>query len=179
MWGGPAATPASAHGCRGGGRGIPAAPPRRGRPASATPARRAPLTVTPAAPSRVERGARGPTARGAQARDTLAGSASPWPSRSTPGLGGAQRQRGCGRASPESRRQVVAGRRGMRYRRPQHASPSQVTGRPAGAVRDTRPREGTRASARAERGDGAACGRFPLLWLAPASRPRTLGSQSS
>lgn len=73
-----------------------------------------PLTVTPAAPPRVERGARDRTARGAQARETLAGSASPRLSRSAPDLGGAQRQRGCEGARPASRSQVVAGRRGMR-----------------------------------------------------------------
>lgn len=87
-----------------------AAPPRSGRPRPHPhPHGGAPLTVTPAAPHRVERGARDQAARGAQAHETLAGSASPRPFRSVPDLGGAQRQRGCEGARRASRSQVVAG----------------------------------------------------------------------
>lgn len=81
---------------RGGRRGRLQRRPGRGAgpPPHPHPHGRSPLTVTAAAPPRVERDARGPTSRGTQARDPLAGSASPRPSPGALWTCGAQRQRG-------------------------------------------------------------------------------------
>lgn len=118
----------------------PAAPPWRVRAATATHACRSELTVTPAAPSRVERGALGgsdgPWCAGARHPGRLCSSVA-LPEH--PGLG----RRATAALVWASVRQVVAGSRGMRYRRPPHAFPSRITGRPrgqaggpAGEVRD-------------------------------------------
>lgn len=125
-----------------------------GAAASVVPARRSSANRhTGRAPPRVERGARDPTACAAQARDTLARSASWLPER--PGLWrrataaqvrgseAAEPRPGSGGARPSSGSQVAAGRRGMRYGRPQHAFRSQVTGRAPGRREDSWVGEGS------------------------------------
>lgn len=105
----------------GGGR---AAPPRRVRAATATHARRSALTVTPAAPSRVERGARGSDGSwraGARHPGRLCSSAA------------LPEQLGLGRRATAARvrassRQVVAGRRGMRDALPPPSARLPVSG---------------------------------------------------